>query len=304
MNFNCFFPCKLRSLDHLFPFRKNVREKSFLPAQGESRNATSDMIQEGGGSWRRWIFRESGNRLKTPLGRCPNWQEIHTTYIPLIVLAEPRGWTMLATTFYGNHFNNHWNDSHLFFPLFKLTISECFLKNQWVGSICISPTKMLFRPFEKGTCFRSFSGGFLSTKLKLGGETSTGRSQRGRWVAKKRTTKLNSCPPKPNMTIAGKSTIYLKMYGSYWKWGIFQPVMLVNSGVSCWSFCLKELDEQLSFSIDDLYPSSLVAFVIWHRSTELAMHAMHVRERRWQGCVTFKFLYNKELRQVYMINMI
>ena len=39
----------------------------------------------------------------------PNWQVCHTTYyIPLIVLAEPRGWKMLPIPPFRGTRNNHW----------------------------------------------------------------------------------------------------------------------------------------------------------------------------------------------------
>ena len=48
-----------------------------------------------------WIFLVplKGGRWHSP---SPNWQEIHTTYIPLIVLAEPGGLYATDPTFYGN----------------------------------------------------------------------------------------------------------------------------------------------------------------------------------------------------------
>ena len=54
------------------------------------------------GSPKRW------DRWHSP---SPNWQESHTTYIPLIVLAKPGGWKMLPTIppVRGTSINNHWS---------------------------------------------------------------------------------------------------------------------------------------------------------------------------------------------------
>ena len=61
------------------------------------------------GSRKRWYI---GGIFDPPIGRK------NTTYIPLIVLAEPGGWKMLRTTFYGNQKQPliKWLDN-LYFPV-------------------------------------------------------------------------------------------------------------------------------------------------------------------------------------------
>ena len=52
-------------------------------------------------------------------------------------------------------------------------------------------------------------------------------------------------PPEfTNMTIAGKSTMWSdKKCISYWTWGVFQPVMLANSGM----YIFYQFDESGSY---------------------------------------------------------
>ena len=51
------------------------------------------------------------------------------------------GWKMLPTTFYGNHFNNHWSRANSLLVLGRLYLSTCFFRSKF---------HQLFQPWKFG----------------------------------------------------------------------------------------------------------------------------------------------------------
>ena len=175
-----------------------------------------------------------GIRLASKLRReSPNWQEkyhLYTTYSPCLL-----GGYMLATTFYGNHFNNHWNDSHLFFPRKKNEFPNVFWKINGLVQFVFPPLKWCFVPLKRETNSFVF-GGFSVNKVearwwnfnraiptgKMGYAILTCAAYFSNGWQKKN-HQVEQLPPLKNLTWqAGKSTMTESMYGSYWKWVIFQ----------------------------------------------------------------------------------
>ena len=166
MNFNCY---NMQITVWITCFRsKNLRTRHlfYLPKASRGTPPTT-WFRRGGGSWRRQSLVEevesSGNPvgLKTPKG-IP-LLAVYTTEKKHLYIAF---WGVICylPPFMGTR-NNHWNDSHLFFPL-KTNFRMFSEKSMGVGSICVSPTKM-FRPFEKGTNSLVFLGGFQSCVNKV-----------------------------------------------------------------------------------------------------------------------------------------